>query len=812
MKTIKAVPLALAIGTVMSQANANTLTLEEVVVTAQKRSESLQDVPISMLAMSGETIREQGISRMDDFTVNIPAAKVAQSPISTFVFIRGVGTPGSNQGMEQSVAIFHDGIFMGRHQLARAPFMDLERVEVLRGPQSILFGKNSIGGAFSAHTAQPTDEFEASISALYEPGDNEREVTTVVSGPLSDKVRGRLAMRSYEIDGWVENILTGEDGPERDDFTVRGTLEWDLTEDLTVNMKYEKSSFDRIGSSAQISRIDPQDTAFDVLAPSVISGLNDFLSGGGLAFDDKRAVINDGGAAGIAAGVIPNLPGYPNKNDKSENDVELAHLKLEWDLGGDYTLTSITGYAHYDYRDICDCDFSAIPLIQVDATEDYDQWSQELRITSPVDDEINYIAGVYYHRSDLAYRSIEGLGTALAGGGTPNVTRDYQLEQEQEMWAAFGSVTFNITDTTRGTIGLRYSEEKKEIDHKLEKKFTAGAFGYGSSAADYDQFEADNPAIAAGLDANLWLGLLATSEHDIRDRKRDEEHVSWSLNLEHDLNEDVLLYATASTGFKGGGFDGRYLGTNDGSAFEYDEEEAISFELGAKMTLLDGAATLNVAAFRTEIDDYQVSIFDGATSFLVTNAAEAISEGVEMDVRWRATEELTVSAALTWLDSRFESFDNAPCTAAETTAAINAAGSAFVNACTNAADPLSVGTDASGKPNIFAPEWASNLTLDYLIPVMGNMEFRSVLTLNYSDEYFNVEDLDPVTKQDAYTKVDLRVSLGEQDGSWEVALVGKNLTNEEISANTNDQPLVRGNYYSLLDRLRSVAIQGSYRF
>ena len=205
--------------------------LQSVTVTATKRAENLQDVPISVLATTGEEMEDLGITNVADLTSNLSAVTVSQYPIGNFIFIRGVGTPGANQGIEQSVSIFHDGIYMGRHQLSRAPFMDLSRVEVLRGPQSILFGKNTVGGAVHVIAARPTDTFQASISALA-GSYGETELLGVLSGPLGDRLRGRLSLRQYELDGYLDNALTNQDDPAREDTTIRAQLEYDLTDEL----------------------------------------------------------------------------------------------------------------------------------------------------------------------------------------------------------------------------------------------------------------------------------------------------------------------------------------------------------------------------------------------------------------------------------------------------------------------------------------------------------------------------------------------------------------------------------------------------
>ena len=799
--------------------------LEEVTVTATRRAESMQDVAISMLSTSGEEIQEMGIGRSSEFAIDIPAVTISQSPIGNFIFIRGIGTAGVNQGIELSVAMFHDGVYMGRHQLARAPFMDLDRVEVLRGPQSIFFGKNTIGGAIHVITAKPTEELEGSVTALY--GEfGEQELMGVISGPITDRLSGRLAVRGYQIDGYLDNVLTGEDGPEREDETFRGQLTWDASDTLSITGKYERSSFEQTQQFTQLSVSDPTGTGI------AFGGLNQALvavgtGGDGIErYDDERAVDNDGGA--LLAQVAPEyagLPGFPDKPEFSDNEMDLGTITLDWGIG-DYNLTAITGYASYNYRDVCDCDFAAIPLIQVDATEDYDQFSQEIRITSPGGERFDWIAGFYYHESELAYRSIEGFGTSLASpllgapaALTPNLTRDYSMTQDQDMWAVFGSGTFSFTDTTRVTVGLRYFDESKTASHILDKNFTggwdysaaaglpAGSITYGDTAAEYDRFLSDfagSPLV--DISEGIYAGLLGTFEHDIRDRQRDESDVNWIVTLEQDLGEDTLVFGTVSTGTKGGGFDGRFLQTNDSPFFEYEEETATNYELGVKTSLLDGMMTLNATAFLSTVEDYQVSIFDGATAFFVQNAAEVESKGVEMDMQWSPMDGLVLSFAATYLDAAYEEFPNAPCWTLSGTEPVDRGN------CIGRDTPNAF-RDASGDTNLFSPEWAYNIAVDYRVPIGGALEARASFNLNYSDEFFAASDLDPIYAiQESYTMYDLRLALGRQDGTWDIALIGKNLSDELISGNTNDQPLVPGNAFASTERPRSLALQGTYRF
>lgn len=799
---------------------ATAATLEEVVVTATKRAESLQDVSISMLAVSGETIREESITKMEDLTNSMPAVTVTSNPIGNFIFIRGIGSS-TNQGIEQSVSMFHDSIYMGRHQLTRAPFMDIERVEVLRGPQSILFGKNTIGGALHVIAAKPTQENEALVSVMAGQ-DGEQEVNLMVSGGLTDTLSGRIAYRDYQYDGFMENLATGNNEAGSDDWTARGTLVWDVSEQTTVTFKHEASEFNQTGRTMQAAVSNP--FALGAFFNGLVEGLADYYSGSPTeSVDDVRIAINDGGlglqaigAFGGAYSVASTRAGLPDKAEVSDNEMQVSTLTLET-LLGEHTFTATAGFAHYEYVDICDCDFGPLPLLQVDAAEDYDQETLELRLTSPGGETIDYIVGAYFHNADLRFDSSESFGSSIAAPAlgltpaqVPNLARDYYFEQEQEQMSVFGSGTWNMDDRTRLTVGLRYTEEEKTVDRELMKRLGSG------TPAEYDELPG---SVTGFLDVGLWNGLLGTFEHEIKGQKRSEEFIDWSFNIEHDLNDDTMVYGLVATGVKGGGFDARYLKNPDTPTafvsvggtptelpvpgfdkFEYQEEEALNMELGIKSTLLDGAMILNATLFRTEITDLQVSIFDGGTAFLVDNAAEMTAQGLEFDVKWAASDSLTVTAAGAFLDNTLDSFPESPCWK-------RAPGSPDKALCIDGAQ------DASGKPNIVSPDFSMSLRLDHEMPIGNSLLLRSSVDAFYSDEHFTAADLDPVIAfQEAYTRVNMRMALGDAAGKWDVALIGKNIFDEEVSVNNNDVPLVDGNGYSTIQRLGSWAVQGTYRF
>lgn len=826
---------ALMAGTILAAvpAAASAQEVEEIIVTATKRSENLQKVPISVLAADGGQIAEQGITNVRELSNTMPAVKISLSPIGNFAVIRGIGTPGINQGTEQSVAIFHDGVYTGRSQLSRAPFLDVQRVEVLRGPQSILFGKNTIGGAIHVIDNKPSSDFEGQLTGSYGSFD-EREFTGYINVPVSDAIRIRVAGRKYDMDGYMNNILTGKKSGSRDEWTLRGQVQFEPTETTSINLKWEHSQFDSGEQTTQLAIINPfnaQSAAF--------SGLNDALRAfttGSTAperVDRDRAVANDGGVVlGQVLPVFAGLPGFPDLPEFSKNRMDLGAITIEQEIG-DATLTAVSGFAQYKYRDICDCDFAAIPLIQVDQRDKYKQYSQELRLASPKGVPVEYIVGGYYQHNTINFREADGFGTSLAytllGLPTPlllpNLTRDYRFDQTQNLWSLFGQATWNVTDATRLTAGLRWFKDSKKARHRLDNYFTdgwdysaiaaqpPGTIAFGNTPAEYDRFLASEfgatplaPGVTvASLPELVYLGLLGTQEHDIS-RKRSESKVNWIVTAQHDFTPDIMGYATVSTGTKGGGFDARYLrdSVDEDNLFTYEEESATSYEIGLKSQLFNNSVRLNIAAFLIDVKDFQVSVFDGATAFLVDNAAKARSKGIEVELTWAPVEGLTINGAASIMDAKWVSYPGAPCW--QSPASENRGN------CVDRGTPGQF-RDATGDPLPFAPDFSGNLNVAYERPVSGTLKVGGAVNVAYSSSFTNSGDGDPVYMlQKRNAKIDVRLAVGHVDGKWEIAFLGKNLTDQLTSFNSNNQPLVPGNGFIQTDRPRSFAVQAKLAF
>lgn len=798
---LTALSLAIAASFSLHTSAQSSPALEEIVVTSQKREQNLMDVPISVNAMAGEKIDETGITGIERMADYIPSLNMTQTGIGTTISIRGISS-GVNQGFEQSAAQFVDGVHFGRAQLSRAPFLDIERVEVLRGPQSILFGKNSTAGAISITTARPTDEFFAKVSGLIEPEHGEQDVRAVVSGPLTDQLSGRLAVLDRSLDGHYTNTTLNRDETGEDDQVVRGTLHWQPNSQWDVTLKVEDGSFDQEGRNLEV--INPVELPVDGAVPyaDVLAQLTNVLSEGQNVYqldstqDFKRQ----------------------SNGDFSYNNTRTGMLEIETELG-DHSLTSITGYNAYDYEELCDCDFVGVPLFNILSQEDYSQWSQELRIASPQGGEFSYLGGVFLQTSDLSFDDAirvpadSILPPALQQAGIPNATvlngtasqRDFQ--QDSDIAAIFFQGTWELTPDLRLTAGGRVTDEEKTASRRQYHTTTDSGSG---ATTELPIGTPTNPY------QNFLYGLFNIEPYETLSDTRSESNFTPSLTLEYDLNSMDMAYASYTTGFKSGGFDVRSnahpdpavnnaVNATSGSpqpiegVFEFEEEEVKNYEVGGKFVFADGSAELNTALFYTEFEDLQTSQFDGAFSFNVTNAAEATIRGLEVDGRWMLNESLMLNGGFAWIDFEYEDFPTAQCYFGQA--------------------PGQTQCDASGKSREFTPELQGNLSLNHTAELGRGLSLGSTLDLIYSDDYLASPTLDPRMQQDSYVKVNARIALSGRDDRWELALIGKNLTDEAIVSYANGLPvatvLTQGTgtgYYAFYERPRSVALQGTLRF
>jgi len=750
--------------------------LDEIIVTATKRPIEMQDAPISLSVVTGDKIEAMGMAELEDLALYVPNVHLGEAAITPLLFIRGVGS-GMNPGFEQSVGTFVDGVYFGRGVYSRAPFLDVERVEVLKGPQLTLFGKNTIAGAINITTAQPTEQFEGYIEAAFESEVDGTSISAVLSGPLSDTVRVRVAARKSDDEGWMTNTAAGGvGGPEEDNLAIRGTLEWDASESLVFTLKAERNHYKYLGRQQVISIATPTATFL-------------YRTFGDVAFSPGFDYVRN-----VRTFVQPEF------HDTEASVVQLTAL-YDW---GDLAVTSITAVTGYDYRDSQDGDYSALQFLERSRLEEHEQFSQEFLLTSPGGNAVDFLAGVYFQTADLTSDRITpvrftglppvdvgvraqidmALGTSLQPGDIDADLFAF-FDQNTITISAFGEFTFNLRDDFRIVTGLRYSKDEKDV----------------SKSGFQSQVGTTTPDPFLAVVYGPILQIAGTYAYQL---ERDEDHLTGNVGLQWDPNADSMLYLNVSSGYKAGGFDeDNALGSLADAEFE--DETVLGVEAGGKFTVLDGRGRINAALFHAKYEDLQVSTFDGNASFVVGNAAESLVTGVEADWTFAVTERLTLSGALALLNAEYDSFPDAACTSTQVTAWV-AAGNPRAT-CTQ---------DLSGRQLQFAPEWAANIAARYIRPIGNDLELGLSVDINASDDTVIAADGDPLLAQKAYEKINARISLSTIDGKWLIAVVGKNLSDKATTTFGNDVPLgslgFDGTYFQHIDPPRTFTLQGRWSF
>lgn len=711
--------------------------IEEVVVTAQKREQSLQDVPISVSVLSGQVVDDLGMFRFEDLATLIPNLHIDESLGSPVIHVRGLGSGAENFAFEQSVGLFVDGVYSGRSHLFENPLFDVAQVEVVRGPQGALFGKNTNAGAISVTTRRPTDTFEASVRGGYEFDYQGNFVEGIVSGPLGDGVLGRLAVRSQKQGGFLKNAATGKDEPEKESFMARGTLVFDASDAVEVIAKLEYSESDTKGGWFQIADFGtgPLTDLWRATDP----------------FAEDRLDQNISSDTGLDA-------------QGNDSDTLNAALTVNWSIG-EHTLSAITGFGRFDYTKVVEFTGTALGLGQSTIPEDFEQWSQEFRLLSPIGRDFEYVVGVAYMEHEMKLGQL----TEIAQFGPFSGLTSRLADQDGESWSVYGSATWRFAPDWRATASLRHSRERK-----------------------------------TGRTVHTVTGFLPPTwmPYDLSG-KRKENHTNGSLNLQWDVTDNVMTYLSYATGAKVGGFlsnDSSLLfrilqGVND---FEYEDELARSWELGMKASLLNNRALVNVAVFRTEFDDLQTSSFQGEF-FVIGNAAEALVKGVEADAQLLVSDTLSVSLSLAYLDAEYEDYPGGPCLFGATAA--------------DGCDLVTGTQNLAGTRLVRSPEWEGSLTVDWQQPLTDRLLLGAQLNLTYKDDFYHQPNLDPGHRVDAHHKINARLGIGAPDGRWEVALVGRNL-NDKITKNWafNTPFFGDGSRTASIAPPRMITLEAGYRF
>ena len=745
-------------------------TIEEVVVTAQKREQSLQDVAIAVTAFTGDQLQDRGldsVTQLEDITPNLRIRRNFGDGVPNFA-IRGVGHLTDLSTVSSSpVAIHINEVPHPYPATSTALMFDLERVEVLRGPQGDLFGLNTTGGTINFITAKPTDEFEASILAEYGRWDRYK-IEGFVSGPLSDNVRGRIAVtRNERTDGWQRNDITGEDLGEFEKTGVRATLDVDFSDNLNALLEVH---YTRDDSDAQGPRLLTVTTGTRDLDPT----FTDFLNFGQPVTGHRDTRWSDTSTF-FPAGTKPFI----------DHEGVGGSLILTWDAGP-ITVTSVSGYENFDRFEFLDHDGDVRLLSDEIFRSDIEGWSTELRVASNETGPLTWLAGFNYADDKVEQLTLFDIVDEIILG-FPGVGGQQPI-QNREMWAIFGHAEWEFTTDWKISAGIRWTDEERRQTRQGTFKFgdntdlvtllSGGAFtspgpspfdrGVTLTDADFSCFAILAPCIpgpAGGFSDTI-----------------SSEDWSAKLTLDHILTEDWLIYASIARGIKSGGFADNAASVST-TLVPYQQEELLAYELGAKGTALDKTLRVNAAFYYYDYNDQQISDFlpDPIFGPLITqvNAPETEIYGFELEVLWVPTERWTISQNLGYTKGKFEEF--------------TAVNDTIVNQ--ELLSPTFTGTfssdifvDRSGT-DIGFPEWQYSGLVSYEFPVntFGSGLFgRIAFDYSYESETkeFNkfltghVFGEQIPTDIDSHWIVNAQVSLIHED-RWELTLFGTNILDEE---------------------------------
>lgn len=744
--------------------------LEEIIVTATKRVESIQDVPVSVSFISEEQMSVLNITDMKDLSDFVPNFQMSEATQISNLYIRGLGS-GLSHSTEQSVGMFVDGVYIGRATATTMGLLDVAGVEVLRGPQGTLFGKNTVAGALIVRTKEPTDEFEGEVSAsygAYSTVGNHYDINGSVSGPLSDNVSYRLVGKYSDKEGYVENLQAGPDGNNRKDVAFRGKLRWIPSDQTTVDFRIDYFDYETDGQIAsELFDAPPPVLAAFLRTDPTFTNTLDWKTNYGCSF----AVNN-------------------NYCPHRDQDMQTYGLTINHDFEN-LTLTSISAYQAYDYiDDFYAGDTGLVGAFAANRFEDYESLSQELRLTSEVNGNYDYILGLYYEENEIVrdqstpihFPTLKGLLGPVVPP-LPPLARSENWDQKAKSFAAFGQLRWHFSDALSMILGARYSYEEK--DFEFERFYTKY---FSDTVLDVSGFP---PPAQAGLFKKLGPLITRTDSRSTR----DEDKLTGSFTLEYNPNDNHMLYYTLAQGHKSGGFDDRVISLTD---IGFDDENSLMHEIGAKTSWLDGRLSFNVALFDISFDDLQVTSFvTNAFAFLTSNAGEATSQGVEGELRFQINDNWEMGGSFSILDAEYDVFTTAPCTADQA----------------KGKKPGCVGgtQDLSGESLQFAPDYEGNIYASYSHGFNNGWQMGARAGLSFSDEFYADLDLDPHLLQDSTTKVNASLVFTSPDDRTEIALIGRNLTEEKVISFGTDTPLIPA-YFAGLEPPRDITLRATYRF
>jgi outer membrane receptor protein involved in Fe transport len=867
-------------GNTLGLFGADVARIEEVIVTAQKRTEDVQDVPISITTFSGEFMVDSGLNTLQDLSLFTPNLTLSHSSqvANNRIIMRGVGSVGDN-AIEPSVAVFIDGVYYPRTASVVGSLTDLEMVEVLRGPQGTLFGRNASMGALNIRTARPGDEFEGSLRASY-GNYNAMRIAGMLSGGIMDNTAARLSFSYSDRDGYGDNTFTtgqsASDVGEWKDLSLRGKLYFNPTDNLDITLSLDYSEVDNGGGVIEVKT--------DTLIPAYLPTLSTILNPPLDTTTPPTYTFSPGGPTPDGANTYDYVINQDHRDLADDRQMGFA-ADISLDVG-EHTIRSITSF-----RDWSNDTFESALRLPADLLNrvtgyDTETVSQEFQLLSPTGGRIEYVAGLYYYDeeytidqnfdlgadfcspaignlvgagsiasgaaaaaalaaglgptlgailiplgfdaatvSNIAFAIASGvlngtittpaqieafgvpaaaapavlagaaagaagltpanvlagangignLAAAACAAGAQTAAIEGQFNQNMNSFALYGQLTFNVNDRLRLTGGLRWTDDEKD----------------GSFIQQLNNPIVDAPSNSPYSTIGLPFSVNLRIEESFPNLSFSDTELTWLANISYYVTNDFMVFGTASTGYKSGGFNSD--GANRVIPRSFSSETVNNYEIGFKSSLLDNRMVANLTFFLTEIDDFQDRQFDGV-SFIVQNAGELRQQGLELDIQARPLAQLYTVIGLSYLDSEFQSFPDATALP-------------FVIA-TTPPGIVPTGQDLAGQRNHFSPEWQFSLMAEWTDKLgatnwnwFARGEFSHISEQNIGAE----TNQNPQSVQEAYSLFNGRAGFRSMDEKWEISGFVRNATDEGYCQTIFNQPI--GTTLGLVDPVSQGGMQ-----
>lgn len=752
-------------------ADADSSANEDIVVTARLRAESLLDVPVAVTALGQNDLERYGSASLTAIAQQTPNIVINKSSSGGGgqITLRGISTAAGQAGFDQAVSVNLDGIQTSRGRTVTQGFFDLQQVEVLKGPQALFFGRNSPAGVISLVSVGPTAQLEGYARVGYEFNADEAYSEVAVGGPLSDTLGARLALRARNLKGWMRNLSVAEpmpfntpgasDGrPGEREVIGRLTLKWEPTSDFSATLKVLGSDYDDDGPSAGNIQIVSCGTS---LRPEVTVGGNRFLDPTGDCVRDSRNSNGDQRPDVAANWPIANLN---NGVNFSEYRSWTGSLTLNYQFSA-LQLTSVTGLFATKAKSLDTYDGTTFAQIAASESERFRQFSQELRLQSDFAGAFNFMIGGFFSDTNHFFFNASRIASVPVDLSTGKFhSWEKPSSALGQTYSAFGQLRYTIGDLEVAG-GARYTHEKK--DSRVENTYV-------------------HPLLRAALQ------LRGYSDRFRDDNVSPEATISW-----HPV-PDTTIYAAYKTGYKSGGLGLSAVLTTPITVDQitYDAERVKGFEFGAKGEFLNRKLRTEVTIYRYKFSNLQVNSFNPATqSFTIQNAASLTQFGVEAQAQLRPVENFQLRGAVAYNRNRFDQF----------------VGQCY-NGQTAALGCSPQGQDFAGRAPARSPDWTGSAGATYDID-LGDAMIGFTGDAFYSDGYFGGESLAPGAFQKSFWRFDASARLSLAEKAYELALIGRNLSNERFLQSTSDKPgTSTGQQYGTVSRPREIILQGTVRF